>query len=201
MENPASWNEIEKQLIDEIGEYRRGEAEGVIGHSMARVLYNRVVEPALRAALDEQAAELRAAKEGTCLHASTGRGDCENYIGLPGRVEEVTHDGPNTEDAYGKPNGWCWRCWDGYRLMKAEAQLHELSPPPSDPGKTHWPTCWKARGHQECAVERIAELEAEKRHRIELEKLVYELEDGDELGVEQAKERLAALDSTREPKP
>lgn len=59
------------------------------------------------------AVTLAAAASGGCLHAGTGRGDCEHFVGLPGLEEDVQHDGPRTQDHYGKPNGWCWPCWRG----------------------------------------------------------------------------------------
>jgi hypothetical protein len=49
---------------------------------------------------------------GGCTLAGPGRGDCEHFIGLPGKSMPGQHDGPDdTVDVYGKPNGWCWRCW------------------------------------------------------------------------------------------
>jgi len=33
------------------------------------------------------------------------------------------------------------------------------TPYPEDKGKTHYDGCWKERGHHNCAVSRIAELE------------------------------------------
>ena len=50
--------------------------------------------------------------EGTCRYAGPGRGDCENFVGLPGHSIPGQHDGlDDTVDHYGKPNGWCWHCW------------------------------------------------------------------------------------------
>jgi len=51
---------------------------------------------------------------------SPGRGDCENFIGLPGESIPGQHDGDDdTVDHYGKPNGWCWYCWKSYQLNRA----------------------------------------------------------------------------------
>lgn len=58
-----------------------------------------------------------------CAYTNRGRGDCEHHIGLPGLEENVDHDGPRTEDVYGKPNGWCWFCWLSYRLYKTQEAL------------------------------------------------------------------------------
>lgn len=41
---------------------------------------------------------------GCCEFAVPGRGDCEHFVGLPGRSIPGEHDGPDdTVDAYGKP--------------------------------------------------------------------------------------------------
>ena len=57
-----------------------------------------------------------------CLFAGPGRGDCEHAVGLPGEDRDVDHDGPRTEDAYGRPNGWCWSCWKSYRIASLERE-------------------------------------------------------------------------------
>lgn len=57
-----------------------------------------------------------------CLFAGPGRGDCEHAVGLPGEDRDVDHDGPRTEDAYGRPNGWCWSCWKSYRIATLERE-------------------------------------------------------------------------------
>lgn len=60
-----------------------------------------------------------------CTLAKTGRGDCENFVGLPGESIPNQHDGDNdTVDVYGKPNGWCWSCWKSYRIKELEAELN-----------------------------------------------------------------------------
>jgi hypothetical protein len=51
-----------------------------------------------------------------CEYSRAGRGDCEHYVGLPGRSIPGQHDGTDdTVDVYGRPNGWCWRCWLSFR--------------------------------------------------------------------------------------
>lgn len=40
-----------------------------------------------------------------CLLAGPGRGDCENFIGLP-KIEDKV-------DEYGRPFRWCEVCWRG----------------------------------------------------------------------------------------
>lgn len=85
-----------------------------------------------------------------CEFAGPGRGpgsgDCEHFIGLPGRMAEPNPKFPGTDptrDTWGKPGGWCWRCWYAYKLrvmthfmnitQKAEAydriKSNELMPP------------------------------------------------------------------------
>lgn len=62
-----------------------------------------------------------------CAFAGPGRGDCEHAVGLPGKSVPGQHDGPDdTVDAYGKPNGWCWFCWRGYRIARLEEKLHQF---------------------------------------------------------------------------
>lgn len=61
-------------------------------------------------------------REPRCQLAGPGRGDCEHAVGLPGIEQEVDHDGPRTQDCYGKPNGWCWWCWHAFKLEAAEAR-------------------------------------------------------------------------------
>jgi len=62
-----------------------------------------------------------------CGFAGPGRGDCEHFLGLPGKTIPGQHDGPDdTVDAYGKPNGWCWYCWLSHKLAKAEAERDRL---------------------------------------------------------------------------
>jgi hypothetical protein len=54
-----------------------------------------------------------------CLKAGEGRGDCEHF--LPEYLEKTT-------DVYGRPMGWCQRCWDEYKmrgLYKEIARLKE----------------------------------------------------------------------------
>jgi len=63
---------------------------------------------------------------GGCDFTDQGRGDCEHYVGLPGRSIPGQHDGPDdTVDAYGKPNDWCWSCWKSHRMSKMEAKIEE----------------------------------------------------------------------------
>jgi hypothetical protein len=62
---------------------------------------------------------LSAADQGCCLYAGPGRGDCEHFVGLPGKSIPGQHDGDDdTVDVYGRPNGWCWSCWKGYQLRE-----------------------------------------------------------------------------------
>lgn len=77
-----------------------------------------------REAWKKEAEELKAKLEKPgCLYAGPGRGDCEHFVGLPGLMIEGQHDGPPTEDYYGKPNGWCWYCWWSYRTHIAEQKI------------------------------------------------------------------------------
>jgi len=63
------------------------------------------------------------ARQGCCMFAGPGRGDCENSVGLPGESIPEQHDGDDdTVDVYGKPNGWCWACWNGKRIRELEAR-------------------------------------------------------------------------------
>lgn len=60
---------------------------------------------------------------GGCTLAAPGRGDCEHAVGLPGISIPDQHDGPDdTEDCYGKPNGWCWSCWKSHQIEKLRAE-------------------------------------------------------------------------------
>ena len=60
-----------------------------------------------------------------CFLSGPGRGDCEHFVGLPGKSIPGQHDGPDdTVDHYGKPNGWCWSCWKSYRI--AILEMHQL---------------------------------------------------------------------------
>lgn len=91
---------------------------------------------------------------GVCLFATFGRGDCWNYVGLPGRSMPGKHNGPDdTVDCYDKPNGWCWSCWKSHQLEKTQRSnrmLRELIP--------HKGQCTGAEGACTCGVE--AEIEA-----------------------------------------
>lgn len=64
-----------------------------------------------------------------CSFAGPGRGDCEHFIGLPGKSIPGQHDdSDDTVDVYGKPNEWCWFCWHSLqidRLQVANAALVE----------------------------------------------------------------------------
>lgn len=61
---------------------------------------------------------------GGCTFAGPGRGDCEHFIGLPGKSIPGLHDGPDdTVDVYGKPNGWCWSCWKSHQIRNLRADL------------------------------------------------------------------------------
>lgn len=64
----------------------------------------------------------------TCLLSGPGRGDCAHFVGLPGYVRKPAHDGPPTEDVYGKPNGWCWPCWNKRQCDVAYAKLRGEEP-------------------------------------------------------------------------
>lgn len=67
-------------------------------------------------------AELEKRKEPSCLLAGPGRGDCEHAVGLPGKSIPGQHDGDDdTVDHYGKPNGWCWFCWNRRIITTLEA--------------------------------------------------------------------------------
>ena len=65
---------------------------------------------------------------GGCAFAGPGRGDCEHFIGLPGRSISGQHDGvDDTVDYYGKPNGWCWLCWKQEQLRRLRAERDVLA--------------------------------------------------------------------------
>jgi len=54
-----------------------------------------------------------------CQLAGLGRDDCEHAIGLPGIPITGQHDGEDTTvDANGKPNGWCWYCWQAHQIKE-----------------------------------------------------------------------------------
>jgi hypothetical protein len=62
-----------------------------------------------------------------CRFAGLGRGDCEHFVGLPGKSIPGQHDGPDdTVDVYGIPNGWCEYCWSCHKLTIAENKIKEL---------------------------------------------------------------------------
>lgn len=90
---------------------------------------------------------------GGCYFATSGRGDCYNYVGLPGRSIPGRHDGyDDTVDHYGKPNGWCWSCWKSRQLEKAQwcnRMLRQLIP--------HKGQCTGVAGACTCGVD--AEIE------------------------------------------
>lgn len=67
--------------------------------------------------LEKRDVEIQRLKETSgCLYTGSGRGDCEHFIGLPGKSIPGQHDGgDDTVDVYGKPNGWCWSCWKSYK--------------------------------------------------------------------------------------
>jgi len=61
---------------------------------------------------------------GTCSLAGPGRGDCENFVGLPGKSIPGQHDGDDdTVDHCGKPNGWCWHCWLMHERNRLQSEL------------------------------------------------------------------------------
>lgn len=62
-----------------------------------------------------------------CAFAGPGRGDCFNFLGLPGKSIPNQHDGPDdTVDVYGKPNGWCWSCWKAEQITRLEKRNYLL---------------------------------------------------------------------------
>jgi hypothetical protein len=64
---------------------------------------------------------------GSCSYAGPSRGDCEHFVGLPGKSIPNQHDGKDdTVDCYGKPNGWCWQCWKSYQHQQYENRIKEL---------------------------------------------------------------------------
>ena len=65
-------------------------------------------------------------EDGGCILAGPGRGDCSHFIGLPGENIPGQHDGPDTEDVYGKPNGWCWSCWKSQMIAEKTARVLEV---------------------------------------------------------------------------
>lgn len=64
---------------------------------------------------------------GGCTLAREARGDCEHFVGLPGKSIPGQHDGPDdTVDVYGKPNGWCWSCWKSHQIVALRKERDEL---------------------------------------------------------------------------
>lgn len=62
-----------------------------------------------------------------CRFAGPGRGDCEHFVGLPGKSIPGQHDGlDDTVDVYGIPNGWCEYCWISHKLKLAEQEIIRL---------------------------------------------------------------------------
>lgn len=58
-----------------------------------------------------------------CMRPGPG-GDCEHYIGLPGKsIGHPDKPADDTVDEYGKPNGWCWSCWKSHQIMKMGAKI------------------------------------------------------------------------------
>lgn len=79
-------------------------------------------------------------KDGSCNLAGPGRGDCAHAVGLPGINRPGQHDGPDdTVDVYGKPNGWCWYCWQSWRLMEQHAEIKRLREENKDFAKRNAP--------------------------------------------------------------
>lgn len=63
-----------------------------------------------------------------CRFAGVGRGDCEHFVGLPGKSIPGQHDGPDdTVDCYGIPNGWCEYCWAQHQLIEANQRISDLT--------------------------------------------------------------------------
>ena len=79
-----------------------------------------------RAEITRLTAELAKFNKGGCTLAGLGRGDCEHFIGLPGKSIPGQHNGDDTVDVYGKPNGWCWSCWKSHQLAKAREEVSML---------------------------------------------------------------------------
>lgn len=70
---------------------------------------------------DEARVKLTGVADGHCVYSGPGRGDCEHFLGLPGKSIPGQHDGQDdTVDHRGKPNGWCQRCWDVCRIEGLE---------------------------------------------------------------------------------
>lgn len=44
MENPATWNEVEKAIDEAISEHEKAMQEGVCGISIVRRIYNKLIE-------------------------------------------------------------------------------------------------------------------------------------------------------------
>ena len=62
-----------------------------------------------------------------CLLSGPGRGDCVNFVGLPGPSIPGQHDGEDdTLDVYGKPNGWCVVCWGSEQQSRLHAEVARL---------------------------------------------------------------------------
>jgi hypothetical protein len=81
----------------------------------------------LRLRIQELEAQVEGLKfGGNCRFSGPGRGDCENFVGLPGHSIPGQHDGDDdTVDHYGKPNGWCWHCWLMHEQGRIQRELRE----------------------------------------------------------------------------
>lgn len=65
---------------------------------------------------------------GGCYFAGPDRGDCEHFVGLPGKSIPNQHDGDDdTVDLYGKPNGWCWFCWHSHEIRRLQHENRILT--------------------------------------------------------------------------
>lgn len=108
--------ELEEELDKERWQHAAcltlAEGHGLDGETWAE-------SPALKAVRDLRKKYNRL-KEPTCQKAGVGQGDCFNYYGLPATLDETT------TDEYGKPNNWCWWCWEQYIIQQLHNEIAGL---------------------------------------------------------------------------
>ena len=102
-------------------------------------------------------------QNGGGCHAGKGRGDCEHFVGLPGKSIPGQHDGPDdTVDEYGKPNGWCWQCWKSHQLADCRAKLARIVEAAENLLRTDDRDEWDEEGRNQYLVRLSAALAAVK---------------------------------------
>lgn len=108
-----------------------GWVEGILDLLSGDLSYDRIahVKQVLKGGLDCQRFIRQDGVDARgCLFSGTGRGDCEHYVGLPGKSIPGAHDGKDdTIDEYGRPNGWCEVCWRGRQITFLEMTLFNFA--------------------------------------------------------------------------